>query len=82
MAPNELIYLDAERMKRRGDTRMSGAEQLDEAEWLRGGGTHQLVVARQLGTTVGNLEKLAYRHGRVELGNWFALMKNQARWAS
>jgi hypothetical protein len=81
MAP-ELIYLDKERIARRGDKPMGGAEKLDEAEWLREGGLHQLVVAQRLGTTVKALEKLAYRHERVELGSWFALMKNQARWAS
>lgn len=82
MAPNDLIYLDRERMRRRGDKPMTGAEKLDEAEWLRDGGTHQLVVARRLGTTVAALEKLAYRHDRVELGNWFALMKWQGRWSA
>lgn len=75
MAP-ELIYLDKERIARRGDKPMKGAETLDEAQWLRDGGMHQLVVARQLGTTWNNLERLAYRHGRQELGAWFALMKH------
>lgn len=82
MAPSDLIYLDKERIVRRGDKPMSGAEKLDEAEWLRDGGMHQLVIASRLGTTVSALEKLAYRHGRVDLGNWFTLMKHQARWSA
>lgn len=67
MAPNDLIYLDAERIARRGDTRMTGAEKLAEAEWLLDGGTHPDHIARQLGTNVGALNKLARDHEQFDL---------------
>lgn len=82
MALKKLIYLDKERIRLRGDEPMGGSEKLDEAEWLRDGGLHQLVVARQLGSTWESLGKLAYRHGRVDLGGWFSVMKYQKRYAS
>lgn len=71
-----LIHLDAERMKRRGDKPMDGAETLDEFEYLIDSGVHPLLAAQQLGVKYSNLMKLAGNHGRdglftrVDIGLW------------
>lgn len=62
-----LIHLDAERIARRGDTQMSGAETLDEFEFLIDAGTHPLLAAQLLGVRYDTLNKLASNHGRGEL---------------
>lgn len=82
MAPNDLIYLNAERRKRRGDKPMTGAEKLVELQWLMEGGVHQTVAARQLGSSMVGLAKLAYRHGRKDLGSWMEAEICRERWAS
>ena len=66
MAP-ELIYLDRERTKRRGDKPMKAAEKLAELEWLLDAGTHPEHAAAQLGTNVDALIKLARDHSRMDL---------------
>lgn len=63
----KLIYLDAERIARRGDTRMTGVEKLDELEWLLDGGTHPDHAAAQLGTNIAALIKLARDRDRKDL---------------
>lgn len=73
---SNLIHLDVERIKRRGDKPMSGAETLDEFEYLIEAGTHPLLAAQMLGVPYGNLQKLARdlkRPGlftRVDIGAW------------
>ncbi|OJU41795.1 MAG: hypothetical protein BGN97_03565 [Microbacterium sp. 69-10] len=67
MAP-ELIHLDAERIARRGDTAMTGAEKVAEAEWLLDGGIHPDHIAAQLGTNVLALIKACRDYGRKDLG--------------
>lgn len=62
-----LIHLDEERIKRRGDKPMSGPEVLDEFEFLLNAGTHPLLAAQMLGVKYDNLQRLAGRHGRVGL---------------
>lgn len=76
-----LIHLDRERMKRRGEKKMSGSEMLDEFEYLLDAGTHPLLAAQMLGVNYQTLNKVANRHGRndlfarVDIGAWnrFAL---------
>lgn len=63
----DLIYLDKERTRLRGDKPMTGAEKLDELQWLLDAGVHPAHAAAQLGAKVGSLETLANRHGRAEL---------------
>lgn len=77
MAPKDLIYLDVERIARRGDTRMTGAEKVAEAEWLLDGGTHPDHIAAQLGTNVLALIKACRDNGRKDLGR--RLAEAQAR---
>lgn len=72
MAPKELIYLDAERIARRGDTRMTGVEKVAEVEWLLDGGTHPDHIAQQLGTNVLALIKVCRDRGRKDLGSRLA----------
>jgi hypothetical protein len=42
---------------------MTGAEVLDEVEWLLDGGMHPKVIAAQLGRKVTSIHKLAWKHG-------------------
>lgn len=72
MAP-ELIYLDKERIKLRGDKSLKGAEKLAELEWLLDGGVFPAHAATQLGTNVGALTKLARDHDRLDLARRIAL---------
>lgn len=73
---SNLIHLDAERIARRGDKPMEGAETLGEFEHLLDAGTHPLLAAQMLGVPYANLERLANRHGRsdlftrVDIGEW------------
>lgn len=62
-----LIHLDAERIARRGDRPMDGAETLDEFEFLIDSGVHPLLAAQMLGVRYDTLNKLASNHGRGEL---------------
>jgi hypothetical protein len=62
-----LIHLDAERIKRRGDKPMIGPELLDEFEFLLDAGTHPLLAVELLGADYANLQRLASRYGRVGL---------------
>ncbi|WP_144795729.1 hypothetical protein [Microbacterium paludicola] len=64
-------YLDAERIKRRGDKPMEGPEVLDEFEFLISAGTHPLLAAQMLGMKYATLGKLAGRHNRQELLSLF-----------
>lgn len=65
---SNLIHLDVERIKRRGDLPMNGAETLDEFEFLIDGGTHPL-AAQMLGVPYANLQKIARDYERVGLFN-------------
>lgn len=71
-----LIHLDVERIKRRGEKPMAGPEVLDEFEFLLEVGTHPLLAAQELGIPYENLHKLATRYGRsdlfgrVDIGLW------------
>lgn len=82
MSSSNLIYLDRERVARRGDKPMTGAEKLDEAQWLLDGGVHPEVVAAQLGATVAGLAKLAERHRRRELARVFGNLHQRMRYAA
>lgn len=62
-----LIHLDAERIKRRGDKPMDGAETLDEFTFLIDSGVHPLLAAQMLGVKYDSIQKLAERHGRTGL---------------
>lgn len=73
----ELIYLDTERMKLRGDTAMSGEEKVAEAEWLLDGGTHPDHIAAQLGTNVLALIKACRDHGRRDLARRIAVAQHR-----
>lgn len=77
-----LIHLDRERMKRRGDKPMDGVEKLDEAQWLLNGGLIPENVARQLGTNANALAKLAERHGRVDLARTFGALSKRVGYAA
>jgi len=78
-----LIHLDAERMRRRGDKPMTGAEQLDELEWLLDMGDHPIHAAMKLGSTPTALAMAARRHGHGDTANLMdALSKREANRAS
>lgn len=72
MAGTNLIYLDPERMKRRGDMPMTGGEKLDELLWLLDAGDHPENAARKLGTNTNALIKLARDYGRMTLATRIA----------
>lgn len=59
-----LIHLDRERMKRRGDKKMTRTELVDEVVFLLDQGTHPLMVAQQLGYSWKAITKAADVLGR------------------
>ncbi|MDY0828562.1 hypothetical protein SK224_05410 [Microbacterium sp. BG28] len=63
---SNLIHLDEERMARRGERPMDGAETLDELVYLLDAGVHPYLAAQMLGKTWAALLKLADRYGRSE----------------
>lgn len=63
---SNLIHLDEERMARRGDKPMDGAETLDEVVYLLDAGVHPYLAAQQLGRSWQSLVKLAERYGRSD----------------
>lgn len=67
MSTSNPIHLDRERMKRRGDRRMTGIEKLEELAWLLEAGEHPAHAAAQLGTNVEALDKLARDRGRLDV---------------
>ncbi|MEV4737152.1 MULTISPECIES: hypothetical protein [unclassified Microbacterium] len=88
---SNLIHLDTERIKRRGDEPMGGAETLDEYEFLIDNGTHPLLAAQMLGVPYANLQKLARDHersglfNRMDIGEWNRFAHDNhipSRWAA
>lgn len=59
------------RARFRGDTSMSGAELVAEAEWLLSFGMSPERVAEQLDRDVTAIAKAAYRAGRNDIGALF-----------
>lgn len=66
MSTSNLIHLDRERMKRRGDTRMVGAELIDEVVFLLDQGTHPLLAAEMVGRDWDSITRTARGLGRSE----------------
>lgn len=54
--------------RRRGSSRLSATEMLDEADWLLSNGATPWEVAEALGSSRDALSRLAYRNARPDLG--------------
>lgn len=52
-------------------SRMTGAELLEEVEWLLDGGVHPLMVAQMLGRTVSGIDRTARRLGNKRVSQVF-----------
>ncbi|WP_157831562.1 MULTISPECIES: hypothetical protein [Microbacterium] len=54
---------------RRAERPMTGAEVLDEVEWLLDSGESPTIAAQTVGRTIAGLERTARRKGRIALAN-------------
>lgn len=59
--------------------RLTGAELLDEVEWLLEGGVHPLMICQMLGKNIDAIVATATRYDRVEIRRPFATLRAQER---
>lgn len=59
--------------------RLTGAELLDEVQWLLEGDVHPLMICQVLGKNGHAIEATARRYGRVEVRRVFATVSKQER---
>lgn len=78
MTKSNLIHLDVERMKRRGDKPMRGAEKIVELEWLLDAGVHPSHAVAQLGTNLGAMTKMCRDYDRHDLAARVKRLENRA----
>lgn len=76
MSTSNVIHLDAERGKRRGEKPMGRAELIDEVVFMLGQGVHPLMIAQTIGKSWRTITKAANALGRssevnvIDLDEW------------